>query len=128
MDGLNMQEADKKLILHLSYPPSVNHYLIASGNRRFLTQRAKDFRQHVLDEMPLGWTPFVGRLSLHIDVYPPDCRVRDIDNVVKQIQDSLEHAGAFVNDSQIDKLVVIRRDVIPRGGKVIITVETLCAL
>ena len=41
--------------------------------------------------------------------------------------DSLEHAGAYINDSQVDELIVVRKNVIPKTGKVIITLETLDA-
>lgn len=118
---------DRKLILTLDYPPSVNHYWLTHGKYRYLSPRAREFRQHVIDSMPLNWEPFTGRLQFKMEVFAPDRRARDLDNTVKGCQDSLEHAGAYQNDNQIDKLIVIRRDVIPRAGKVIITIETLCA-
>ena len=118
---------ERKLILTLDFPPSVNHYWLTHGKRRFLSQRARDFRQHVVDLMPFNWEPFTGRLQLYIESFAPDRRIRDLDNQLKCLGDSLEHAGAYLNDNQIDKLTIIRKGVIPKAGKVIITLETLCA-
>lgn len=118
---------ERKLILTLDFPPSVNHYWLTHGKYRFLSQRARDFRQHVIDSMPANWEPFTDRLQIYIEIFAPDRKIRDIDNLNKGVLDSLEHAGAYLNDNQIDKLTIIRKGVIPRAGKVIITLETLCA-
>lgn len=118
---------DRKLMLVLDFPVSVNHYWLTHGKYRYLSPKAREFRQHVIDSMPANWGPFTGRLQLLVEMFPPDRRVRDIDNPLKGLMDSLEHAGAYLNDNQIDKLIVVRKDVIPRSGKVIITIETLCA-
>jgi crossover junction endodeoxyribonuclease RusA len=56
------------------------------------------------------------RLAVTINVFPPDKRKRDIDNILKCILDSLEHAKVYNNDNQIDMLTVIRRDVIKDGS------------
>lgn len=114
----------RKLVLILNYAPSVNHYWLANGNRRYISPRGRAFRQHVIDSCPANHRAFGGRLAVSINVWPPDHRRRDIDNILKSLLDSLEHAGAYVNDSQIDKLLVIRRDVVP-GGKIEVTIEPL---
>ena len=80
-----------------------------------------------MDSMPANWEPFAGRLQIYIEIFAPDYRVRDIDNINKGVLDSLEHAGAYLNDNQIDKLTIIRKGVIPKAGKVIVTLETLDA-
>lgn len=59
------------------------------------------------------------RLSLIIEAYPPDKRKRDIDNIIKSLMDSLQHAGLFEDDNQIDFLQVERK--MPLLGKVIVT-------
>ena len=116
----------RKLVLTLNYPPSVNHYWLSHGKYRYLSPKARSFRQHVMESIPHGWEPFTERLQLLVELFPPDRRVRDIDNTNKGLMDSLEHAGAYMNDNQIDKLIVVRKEVIPRAGKVIITLETIC--
>lgn len=59
--------------------------------------------------------PMLGRLSVEVEVYPPDRRRRDLDNVCKAALDSLQHAGVYKDDSQIDSLLLKRKDVKPGG-------------
>jgi crossover junction endodeoxyribonuclease RusA len=56
------------------------------------------------------------RLAVTIKLYPPDRRVRDIDNVVKSTLDALCQAGVFADDGQIDMLHVTREQVIKFGA------------
>jgi crossover junction endodeoxyribonuclease RusA len=51
---------------------------------------------------------FKARLSLKIKAYPPDRRVRDIDNILKIAIDSLQQAGVYENDGQIDRIYIER--------------------
>jgi len=57
-----------------------------------------------------------GPLAMFIKIYPPDKRRRDIDNVLKALLDSLEHAGVYENDSQIFRLQIEKKEPI-KGGK-----------
>jgi crossover junction endodeoxyribonuclease RusA len=61
-----------------------------------------------------------GRLAVHVALYPPDKRKRDIDNVLKSLLDACEHAGCYENDSQIDELHIIRKEVIKGGSCAIV--------
>ena len=45
-----------------------------------------------------------GDLEIWIKAYPPDRRKRDLDNIMKATQDSLQKGGAMFDDSQIKKL------------------------
>ena len=56
-----------------------------------------------------------GRLSVCLCVFPPDKRKRDLDNLLKISIDSLQKAGFFHDDSQIDSLEVHRFEVFPEG-------------
>lgn len=66
----------------------------------------------------------MGRLSITIKAYPPDRRARDLDNVLKILIDSLADAGQFLNDSQIDKLLIERMEVI-KGGQLLIEITEI---
>ncbi len=48
------------------------------------------------------------RIELCVDAFPPDKRVRDLDNLFKSLLDSLQAGGVFHNDNQIDALSIIR--------------------
>jgi crossover junction endodeoxyribonuclease RusA len=63
-----------------------------------------------------------GPLEVSIDVFPPDRRRRDVDNVQKALLDALAHGGAYHDDSQINRLSIERQSVV-RGGKVHVLIE-----
>lgn len=100
-------------------PPSVNHYWVAAGKRRFLSERAKTFQKIVsLFVKPHKST---ARLKAEIIFHFPDRRTRDIDNHLKAVLDSLVKCGLCEDDEQFDELLVKRGDVI-KGGLVKIKV------
>jgi crossover junction endodeoxyribonuclease RusA len=109
---------DKEIKLTIPFPPSVNTYWGFKGSQRFLTSRAKVFKNAVAIEfMRSGHEGFGDvRLAVTIKLYPPDRRVRDIDNVVKSTLDALCQAGVFADDGQIDMLHVTREQVIKFGA------------
>lgn len=103
-------------------PPSVNHYWVASGKRRFLSTRAKQFQKLVgLFVKPHKST---ARLKAEITFHFPDRRCRDIDNYLKATIDSLVKCGLCVDDEQFDELIVKRGDVV-KGGLIKITVHEI---
>jgi Holliday junction resolvase RusA-like endonuclease len=48
--------------------------------------------------------PLLGRLHFHGAFFFADRRRTDVDNRIKPLQDALTHAGAYADDSQIDRL------------------------
>ena len=112
--------------LTLPYPPSVNTYWGFSGHRRFLTERATTFKHEVLAIAKQCKAPNLGkqRLEMTVVLYPPDKRVRDIDNVLKPTIDALCQAHVFDDDSQVDVLFVRRAEIV-KGGKCVVSIEVL---
>lgn len=110
--------------ISLPYPPSVNHYWGSRGNYRYLTAKAKAFRAATIEAVRLAGHGGFGdsRLQVCIKLNSPDRRVRDIDNCVKSILDSLCHAGMFLDDSQVDRLVVERGTVV-KGGSCLVHIK-----
>ena len=101
----------------LPYPPSVNHYWGQLGSRKFLGKKGKEFREAVIIAIyNAKQRGLAGRLHMEVYLYPPDKRKRDVDNVLKPLLDAMEHAGCYENDSQIDKLCITRREVMPQGS------------
>lgn len=119
------------MLLVLPYPPSVNHYWMAKGKLRFLSPAAKKFRASVASIAHLfalqysAKTPLAGRISMQVNVFPPDLRTRDIDNILKACLDSLTHAGVYLDDSQIDKLLVCRCDIDRPLGRIEVIIKQI---
>ena len=116
--------------LTLPFPPSVNHYYRRVGPRTLISREGREYRRAICGLLAPGGgngirkPPAGGRIALAMDAFPPDRRRRDLDNLLKCTQDSLAHAGVFEDDSQIDLLVVMRREPVEHG-KVVIQIETL---
>jgi len=101
--------------LSLPYPPSVNHYWVWTGRGWTIGKKGRTFINDVkwlTAGKPKGITD---RLIASAYVYPPDNRRRDLDNINKAIWDSLEKAGIYENDSQIDELHMYRMPVCKPG-------------
>lgn len=104
--------------LELPYPPSINHYYIRSAHGVILGAKGKSYRRDVsllLHRYKNAYSQDK-RLVVTINVFPPDKRKRDIDNILKCLLDSLEYAQVYKNDNQIDMLTVIRRQNVTRGA------------
>ena len=135
----------KTVNLVLPYPPSVNHYWQHKAVRsrktrrwqviKFLSSRAKEFRTNVRNSVleQLGFPPKLkGRLAVIVNQhYGPRDEAnehagaqQDIDNCLKSLFDALEEAKVFINDSQIDELLVVRKR---RAaiGRVEVTIKTI---
>ena len=111
------------LELELPHPPSVNHYWRRVGARTLISRGGRVFRQAVCSILAAAKVqPLDGPLAVAVEVYPPDKRRRDIDNVQKALLDALAHGGAYHDDSQIARLTIERRQVVP-NCKVRVRVE-----
>ena len=109
--------------VELPFPPSVNHYYRRVGPRTLISREGRRFREKVTSVLAaLGLRPMTGPLEVHVEIYPPDRRRRDIDNVQKALLDALTHGGAYADDSQIDRLVVERQAVV-EDGRVIVKIK-----
>ena len=107
--------------LSLPWPPSVNRYWLARGNQRFISKAGRIFRQAVAEECATqNIVGLEGRLAVHVALFPPDKRARDIDNILKALLDACEHAGCYASDNQVDELHVIRQQVTKGGSCTII--------
>ena len=64
------------------------------------------------------------RLSVEIELYPPDRRKIDVDNRIKAVLDLLQHAGVYQDDSQIDRILIERREV-EKGGVAVVRIKEI---
>lgn len=112
----------------LPYPPSINHYwtLVPMGKRArmILGKSGKTFRQQVKQIIGEVKT-IINKIAVKILVYTPDRRKRDLDNLLKATLDSLQHAGVYEDDFQIDDLHIRRADEIIKEGKLFVYIREL---
>ena len=105
----------------LKFPPSANRYYRVLGSRVLISREGRKYRMMTVSRLG-GARPLDGDLALTVHLYPPDRRRRDADNCLKCLQDSLVHAGAMRDDSQVKILHVEMLDPVP-DGKVYVLVE-----
>jgi crossover junction endodeoxyribonuclease RusA len=116
------------VILELPFPVSVNGmFPSAKTGRRFLSAKGKAYRQEVyalaLEQHGI-FKPFTGPISVTVELYPPDKRIRDIDNYNKSLFDSLVHANVMMDDSQIKEHHCYMRET-EKGGSALVSIEEL---
>ncbi|MFM5790239.1 MULTISPECIES: RusA family crossover junction endodeoxyribonuclease [Aeromonas] len=128
-----MPKADSWTVT-LPWPPSTNliwrNVAVSGKPRTLLSQEGRVYRKAAADAClvaKLAGKQIPDRLALRLVVQAPDRRARDLDNTVKAVQDALTHAGVWLDDSQIDRLLVERGPVV-KGGMVSVTVEVMSAL
>lgn len=109
---------DSILHLDLPWPPSVNHYwgqrVFKKRAIKFVGAEGLKFRKEVEElvkphlEHCNKYYKKPNRLSITVEIYPPNQRRRDIDNLNKALLDALQHAGAYDDDEQIDIIFMLR--------------------
>ena len=119
------------LKLILKYPPSVNQYwrskIVTSKYKPpfinvYISSKGIQFKEDVLYDT-IKQKVYNKRISHNIRVivflYPPDKRIRDVDNPMKALLDSLGKKGAkvYLDDSQIKDLRIIMKEPNPKLGK-----------
>ena len=65
-----------------------------------------------------------GRISVTIYLHAPTRRKYDLDNRVKAIQDVLTTSGVYLDDEQIDQLLVYRCEII-KGGRAVVVIKEI---
>lgn len=117
--------------LTLPYPPSVNRYYRHPtrgplAGRHLISEDGRKYREAVFAAVAdqKATRCLSGPLRVSFALCPPDYRRRDLDNTTKALLDSLTHAGVWVDDSQIKRLV-LEWDEVERGGKVFASIEEI---
>ena len=107
----------------LPWPPSVNNYYRHVGPRVLISRAGRKYRMMCVSRLG-GQNRLSGAVSLSLECYPPDRRRRDLDNLLKCLQDSITAAGVLEDDSQIRRLQMEMLEPI-EGGLVHVRLETL---
>jgi crossover junction endodeoxyribonuclease RusA len=87
-----------------------------------MSKGGRKFKGDVADMVAASPQRIEGRLQVSIALSCPTKRSYDIDGRIKATLDSLQDAGVFDDDEQVDELIVTRQPV-SKGGycKVVIT-------
>ncbi len=124
------------LTLELPFPPSANSLYrgVSKGKlagRTLLSYKARQFYQDCGRVIALqrlkgsqAQFPIKGRLEVTYSVNPPDRRKRDIGNLEKAVSDALHKCGVIEDDSQIDRLHILRGEP-AKGGKLSVRIAVL---
>lgn len=109
--------------LELPYPPSINHYYKKNKFGGFYIGRVgKKYRSDVSYKIiKISNIKIQSKVELIVDIYPPDRRRRDIDNILKCLFDAIQDSGIIKDDSQIYKLILTRMN--ETLNKIVITIS-----
>lgn len=104
-----------QLVLELPFPPTVNTYWRRVGNSTKISEKGRKYARDIA-WLTRGQKIQDGkRVSVLVEAFMPDKRSRDLDNLFKALLDSLVKAGVLVDDSIIDELRIVRREVVKNG-------------
>ena len=96
--------------LTLPWPPSTNQYWRSFQGRVIISAQGRAYRKAIIEQVIIqsGARQFEHDLQIEIEVFPPDKRKRDIDNLLKSLLDSLTYAQVWKDDNQISDLRIYR--------------------
>ncbi len=114
-----MSIEDEPIVLWLPWPPTINDYWKPIRSSIYLSRKGRLYRDAVNESINeqvqrLGLTE---RVQIEIVLYPPDARVRDLDNYKKALLDACTHAELWDDDSLIDQDFTYRGAIV-KGGTV----------
>ncbi|WP_447882285.1 RusA family crossover junction endodeoxyribonuclease [Serratia fonticola] len=114
------------MILTLPFPPSMNSYWRSPNKgalkgRHLISERGRKFRTEaiarVLEQLRRQPKPITTNIAVTVVFCPPNKAPRDLDNYFKALFDAMTHAGVWVDDKQI-KRIVADWGPVTKGGKV----------
>lgn len=113
------------IVLELPLPPTINHYFARNGSRTYLPAKVQKYRQDVADIVAdAGHATITKRVKLFIALHFATRARADLDNRIKGLQDALTRAGVWLDDEQVDELIVVRKHVI-KGGKCVVVITEI---
>lgn len=111
------------ITLELPWPPSVNHYYRHVGNKVLISKEGRQYREVVANRIKAaGIKKNMDKVEVAIQLYPPDRRRRDVDNVLKILLDSFTIGGIYEDDSQIYFLSIEKLEPMPPDGMAVVKV------
>lgn len=110
------QQSGMSLLAEVPMPPSVNRNTRFGKNGAYSSSEYKAWQRDVgkifmaakAQELP---PPY----KISYEVGRPDKRQRDIDNLIKPLNDALQRAGILTNDSLVDEIFIKWDNLTPKG-------------
>lgn len=107
--------SDKRIVtLRLPWPPSLNRIWRAVNNRVILSDAARRYAAAAANALPAGRVePLRGRLTVTLQMCPPastGAKRWDIANREKLLCDTLTKQRVWLDDEQIDTMLIVRGD------------------
>ena len=130
LDKLKKKEYKKVYTIKLPCPVSANQRLIKSKTGILINSaKYRDWHNLALfqirNQLPKIET-LQGRIKLSVEVHFKDHRRRDLDNIVKGLQDVIKKKKIFIDDCQIDELFVKRAEIDKnKKGYVIVLIDEI---
>lgn len=112
--------ADKRTVtLRLPWPPSLNRIWRAVNNRVILSATARAYATAAANALPPGRVdPLRGRLTVTLQMCPPStmgAKRFDIANREKLLCDTLTKQRVWLDDEQIDTMLIVRGEPSEKG-------------
>ncbi|SDO29283.1 crossover junction endodeoxyribonuclease RusA [Halomonas shengliensis] len=95
----------------MPWPPSTNRIWRNVGKRTLLSKEARVFRNRARGELLAQGAAnrkLAGRVALEVVLYPKNGRAFDIDNKLKALLDALTYSRVWLDDGQVDEILVVR--------------------
>lgn len=112
--------------LTLPFPPSVNTYWRNTRKGVLISASGRSFRSNAIasiyEQLKRRPKPITVNVAVAVMLYPPTKHIRDLDNYLKALFDSLTHAGVWKDDRQIKQLLV-EWGPTTKGGKAELTIS-----
>lgn len=111
------------ILLSLPLPPSGNRASRTGKGRHYTPQTVKDYQWTVAAARDRKVPTIEGEFTLDITIYPWRGGGVDLDNRLKVLLDSLQHAGFYRNDKDCTLITVRRGAVIRPDGAAVVVIE-----
>jgi crossover junction endodeoxyribonuclease RusA len=111
----------------MPWPPSVGSCWRAYQNRFILSKKGRQYRKDAIKslvDLNLFDKSLSEKLSVTVILNPPTLGRYDVDNFTKALFDALTHGGFWVDDEQV-QILLVSKGVKTKGGNVLVKVEII---
>jgi len=108
-----------KIDIFLPFPPSINSFYSKTRNGLYISKKGSAFQQAGILSIKeqLGSIDIIDyKVHLSVVLYPKDKRVRDLDNYLKPLLDTITKSGIWMDDSLVDQLAIYRGAITSSGS------------